>query len=538
MSIRQEILYSLILVFISFSALFILTYLLSMPVNLYVLVFISFYILAGPFLSTIHHKNTYFAVLPIPYLGLWLISVIYFTSINVPYTLYICLVSIIPALLTTYMHLFSRMRSMVFNRVPISYFAKTASAITSMVLLFLGLLILGSAPIKLEPSNKATLYVLLSVTYCSFTLTHINSAYRYRLICKTLNTSKVENKMAASFEELLTKFPQKKNKVNMLRYYFLEAIRLFEEGSYEMAFLTAYIIIRDTIVEDPKEYVSDKREGEPPSFSDIRAILVHSRQKYKQIAEIRKKLPGYTLEIIQRAATFIENLVSNKKMVPKREGFASVIANVAKENERFLNRKTKESFEEVVELVNDAIDYVAFFKIEESATHPMIFFASNILMPFSYGILTDLLIGNLPACFYELRIMLESIAKCYIAESHPEENLFFEDKLLSLEEALKEKGVSISKLLKDFGEIIEQDDEPLKLWSKISQSWIHTTGIVSNIVKQVIEKSEPPTYALALPMVYSEADLTTIEELGKQVSSFRKILKTTMDKYKEERITS
>jgi hypothetical protein len=347
--------------------------------------------------------------------------------------------------------------------------------------------------------------------------------------------------MAASFEELLTKFPQKKNKVNMLRYYFLEAIRLFEEGSYEMAFLTAYIIIRDTIVEDPKEYISDKREGEPPSFSDIRAILVHSRQKYKQIAEIRKKLPEYTLEIIQRAVTFIENLVSSKKMFSKREGFASFIANVARENESFLNRKAKESFEEVVELVNDAIDYVTFFierkKVEESATHPMIFFAFNILMPFSYGILTDLLIGNLPACFYELRIMLESIAKCYIAELHQEETLFFEDKLLSLEKVLEERGISTSKLLGEFGEMVELGDEPLKLWGKISRNWVHTIGIVSNIVKQVIEKSEPPTYALALPMKYSEVDLTTIEEFGKQISSFRKILKTTMDKYKEERIT-
>jgi len=54
----------------------------------------------------------------------------------------------------------------------------------------------------------------------------------------------------------------------------------------------------------------------------------------------------------------------------------------------------------------------------------------------------------------------------------------------------------------------------------------------------MILNSKPPTYALALPMRYSEADLTTIEELGKQVSNFRKILKTTMNKYKKERITS
>jgi hypothetical protein len=93
-------------------------------------------------------------------------------------------------------------------------------------------------------------------------------------------------------------------------------------------------------------------------------------------------------------------------------------------------------------------------------------------------------------------------------------------------------------LLGEFGEMVELGDEPLKLWGKISRNWVHTIGIVSNIVKQVIEKSEPPTYALALPMKYSEADLSTIEELGKQVSSFRKILKTTMDKYKKEKITS
>ena len=232
-------------------------------------------------------------------------------------------------------------------------------------------------------------------------------------------------------------------------------------------------------------------------------------------------------------------------MNSNNEGFASIIAKVAKENEEFLNKKAKESFEEVVELVNDTIDYVYPYvyliikekrkKLEECATHPMFFFALHILMPFSYGILTDLLIGNLPACFYELRMMLESIAKCYIAELHPEEDLFFEDKLLSLEEVLRERGVSTSKLLEYFGKMIGLDDEPLKLWGKISQDWIHTTGIASKIVEQLTEKSELPPYALVLPMIYGEADLNTIEELGKRISNFRRILKITMDKFKESK---
>ena len=227
----------------------------------------------------------------------------------------------------------------------------------------------------------------------------------------------------------------------------------------------------------------------------------------------------------------------------KEEGFASLIEEVTKENEKFLKEKAKESFGEVIELVNDAIDYAIFIakrkEIKEEYTNrPIIFFVFNVLMPFSYGIFVDLLVGNLPACFYELRVMLESIAICYIADLHPDKDLFFEIKLLSLEEVLKEEKVSTSKLLEEFGKMIELEDEPLKLWGKISQDWIHTTGIAKKIVEQVVEKSELPPYALVLPMSYSEADLGTVEELGKRVSDFRKIFKTTMDKYKKEKLTS
>jgi hypothetical protein len=224
-----------------------------------------------------------------------------------------------------------------------------------------------------------------------------------------------------------------------------------------------------------------------------------------------------------------------------REGFASLIAEVSRENEKFLKEKVEESFREVVELVNDAIDYAIFAaktrRVEEYTTHPMLFFLSNILMPFSCGILTDLLIGNLPSCFYELRVMLESIAKCYVAEHHPGKNLFFENKILSLEDVMRREGVSTSKLLKEFGEMIGLDDEPLKQWGEISQEWIHTAGITDRIVEQVVKKSELPPYALALPMIYSEGDLSIIEELCRQASKFRRILKTTMDQYREEKLT-
>jgi hypothetical protein len=134
-----------------------------------------------------------------------------------------------------------------------------------------------------------------------------------------LNTDRIEDKIAALWEKLLTKFPQKKDDIELLRYYFSEATRLFEEGSFEMAYFSAYKIIREPTVVDPKEYISDKREGEPSSFSEIRSILMHSRRKDtkvspKQIREIKVKLPEYALEIIQRASTLIEKLALDKIM--------------------------------------------------------------------------------------------------------------------------------------------------------------------------------------------------------------------------------
>jgi len=77
------------------------------------------------------------------------------------------------------------------------------------------------------------------------------------------NTRKIEEKINAIWEKLMQKFPREKESIELLRYYFSEAIRLYEEGSYEMSFLSAYKIIREPTVVDPRQYISDKREGKP-----------------------------------------------------------------------------------------------------------------------------------------------------------------------------------------------------------------------------------------------------------------------------------
>lgn len=211
---------------------------------------------------------------------------------------------------------------------------------------------------------------------------------------------------------------------------------------------------------------------------------------------------------------------------------------VIEENMEFLRRNAEESFGEVIDLINDAIDYMISETkekrgVEEYVRNPLSFFLYHVLMPQSYAILTDLLVGNLPACFMELRLMLETMAKCYFAGLHPNKTLFFEVKLELLEEWMGKREISTARLLKDFGNKIGLKDEPIKLWGKLSKDWVHTRGIVKRVVNEIVEKSEPPSWALTIPMNYTIADLDDIRELGKRTSQFRKLLKATMDNYRD-----
>ncbi|MEM2173343.1 MAG: hypothetical protein QXS66_08945 [Thermoproteota archaeon] len=100
---------------------------------------------------------------------------------------------------------------------------------------------------------------------------------------------------------------------------------------------------------------------------------------------------------------------------------------------------------------------------------------------------------------------------------------------MTLEEIMKEKGISTSNLLKDFGEMIGLPDEPIKLWGKLSQGWVHTRGIVQKILNHIEEKSDFPPYALSIPMNYTDNDVDSLNELAKRTSELRKILKVACD---------
>jgi len=219
------------------------------------------------------------------------------------------------------------------------------------------------------------------------------------------------------------------------------------------------------------------------------------------------------------------------------------ITMVMKENETFLDENAGEIYDEVLDLILDSIEYVSRAvkrerSREEYVKHPTVFFLHHILMPSSYAIQTDLLTGNLPVCFMQLRLMLESLAKCYLADLKYPDQSFFQEKLELLEIETKMKnGKVVSKrehdFIEEFDRVLGSNRKSLKLWGKLSQDWIHTKGVVNRIVDRITEKSDVPSWAFIISK-YRENDLDTIEELGKGISQFRSLLKDAIGKCPQE----
>jgi len=214
--------------------------------------------------------------------------------------------------------------------------------------------------------------------------------------------------------------------------------------------------------------------------------------------------------------------------------YFNFITGVMKENNNFLRENAKGTLDEVIELMNDTIDHVSHQAKRKSSKENYVrstiaVYIYHLLMPLSYAIYTDLITGNLTACFMEVRLMLESLVKCYIADLKYPNQAFFQEKL----ELLEKEGKSISKIMRETGREFNLGNRFLALWSKLSQDWSHTKGLVDKLVNVLVEKSDVPTWGLVIPMRYTETDLSTIDELKECVSQFRSLLKTAMGKYQQ-----
>jgi hypothetical protein len=207
-----------------------------------------------------------------------------------------------------------------------------------------------------------------------------------------------------------------------------------------------------------------------------------------------------------------------------REGFIEFTKKIALANVRVLEERAKGVLEEVEGFLDDVWEYEGEVKDENIQLYII-----TILQPVAYGVYIDLLIGNLLAFFMELRLLLESLAYCYMAKFFPGD--------YSLNKIYQH--VSTSKVIKEFGEMARLGNEPIKLWGKLSEDWCHaleiTEGGPKGMIARVIEHLDryfiPPFSSIPLLYeVFWEETSYLIDEAGKRMSEFRQILKSVITK--------
>jgi hypothetical protein len=215
-----------------------------------------------------------------------------------------------------------------------------------------------------------------------------------------------------------------------------------------------------------------------------------------------------------------------------RKEYLDHIFQVMKANEDFLYKNSPKVYDEIFGLTNDFVDYREFAikkgaDVDTFVKCAVLYFLNHVLMPVGGAIYVNALTGNLPACFMELRLALESLVKCYLADLKYSDVLFFRTRLQLLEEGVRKEKRSISSLMKELDKHLGSKSS-IALWGKLSQDWVHASGVMDGIVDHIAEKSDVPPWGLVIPMNYTLDDLDTLDKLQDQLAEFRRILKLVM----------
>ena len=279
--------------------------------SLFLVMFISVYTISSPILVHFYRSvYTYIIILPIPFLGSWIISLMFFSSLNIPIILLCLLTSLISLGLVTIMHFMSKMQNIVLRRIPLAMLSREGAAFISLLLLCVSFPIFGSTELNLP--NRVTVYCMLLPFYAATSMIYVNSMYRYRLLCKKLNLKRIEPELFKLWDRIERKFVNQSENIDLLRYYFHNALAWFIGGDYEKAFMDGYKVIREPTVVDPTKYVNDKRKNKR-SFSEVRTILMHSKRRelkidVKIIREVKRNLPQDCVDLLERDMIFLRKI--------------------------------------------------------------------------------------------------------------------------------------------------------------------------------------------------------------------------------------
>ena len=196
------------------------------------------------------------------------------------------------------------------------------------------------------------------------------------------------------------------------------------------------------------------------------------------------------------------------------------IADIMKRNSEFLNLNARQFCEEILELLNDPINFMEdlcnLFHITSEGQNldrlrslfvrdAMLVYLHNILFPSVFSLYINVLLGNFPAFLRDLRFMIESLAKCYVVDAkYPEKGVLEKMKLIS-------KWRSERRIVRALDSELNTDSRATKLWHKLSEE-THLSGYVKRVIENIEVVGMPPDWALT-PAPWRELRGEDIDEI-------------------------
>lgn len=166
----------------------------------------------------------------------------------------------------------------------------------------------------------------------------------------------------------------------------------------------------------------------------------------------------------------------------------------------------------------------------------------NVIHPQIYGMICNFLLGNLPACYMSMRVILEAIVDAVVVSTRFYD-LEFPDSLVHLRKLERKKGLTFSDTCKflipaSAQSVVKNINE---LWSYLSEYWVHAKGIMKKIDDKIKEATQegqtftPPMWALAIPYPYDESEIDDLREFVDKLQKLNEIVKTLLESHQKLR---
>ena len=216
--------------------------------------------------------------------------------------------------------------------------------------------------------------------------------------------------------------------------------------------------------------------------------------------------------------------------------YVEEVRKIMRKNDKFLLENGREYLETIFFFVSvDVIGYVTqIASLPNLKKHyqnwAMCAYIFHVLPPVSYGILIDLLVGNLPNCFFGLRVLLETLAKSYYADAKYPSHLNFKQKFQFLENESKKR--TTSQIMKEVDNLLMLNNKCYSIWKETSSKWIHSEGIIDKVFSKIMKNVKISSWNVIVPCLYDKNDLPEIADFYKLFSDFKEINKEAIESWK------